>query len=86
VPNLFLLNCNHFADIAADILHGEMFQKSQPRCKIHIPSSKLRFYITRDEKAIDKSVSDAMKKILPKCTYNGIEEGGYVRPTLENHE
>jgi len=60
VPNLFLLSCNHYADLAADLLHSHRFQSTQPRYEIKMPSSGLRFFVTCDGQAIDKHISDVM--------------------------
>jgi len=60
VPNLFLLSCNHYADIAADLLHANVFKAHQPSYKIKMPSSGLRFFVTCDGQAVDKHVTDVL--------------------------
>ena len=60
VPNLFLLSCNHFADVGADLLHSHHFAKKQHIPNLIIPPSKLRFFLTCNGAGIDKHVSECI--------------------------
>ena len=63
-PNLFLLNCNHHADICAGLMMQPHFVKKNVPLKITMPDSNLRFSIVWGGKGIDKHVSEFAHKMI----------------------
>ena len=57
-PNIFLLSCNHFADVGASIASSEEFTHESDILSIAQPSSKLRFFFTWNGVGIDRHISD----------------------------
>ena len=60
VPNLFLLSCNHFADVAAEILHLSEFRTIHDTTSFQSPTSNLRFSFTWNGRTIDRHVSNLL--------------------------
>jgi len=58
VPNLFLLSCNHHADVSASLVGTTKFFQSSDMHQFHLPPSKLRFFFTWGGKSIDRHISD----------------------------
>jgi len=66
-PNLFLLNCNHYADITADMMHKPFFASKFKNRGIILPSSNLRFFITCNGLGIDRHVTACVHEIFEKA-------------------
>jgi len=66
VPNLFLLSCNHHADMCADLIAHSIFDTPDIPTTISIPESQLRFTITWGGKGIDKHVSDFAHEMIQR--------------------
>ena len=66
IPNLSVLNSNHFADICAEMICGGKFMEPKDiPTSITLPNSELRFTLTWNGLGIDKHVSDlATQKFL----------------------
>ena len=64
LPNLFLLNCNHHADVCAGLMLQPHFHKENIPSIIHFPDSNLRFSIVWGGRGIDKHVSEFAHKMI----------------------
>ena len=73
-PNLFLLNCNHYADLVADLMHEDYFAIKFTSSKIILPHSKLRFFITYNGLGIDKHVSASLYNAFEQARVHEIKK------------
>ena len=64
IPNIFMLSCNHHADICADLISHTRFDTPKIPSSISIPESQLRFSITWGGKGIDRHVSNFAHEII----------------------
>ena len=62
IPNLFILSCNHFADVGATLIGSAGFARHTDVTKILLPPSSLRFFITWNGKSIDRHISPFLFK------------------------
>jgi len=74
VPNLFLLNCNYYAGVVADLLHQNQFSNTQQSPAMMLPSSNLRFFLTNKGVGIDKHVSESLRMAFQDARINEIKK------------
>ena len=72
-PNLFLLSCNHHADVCADLIQQVEFETPHINEEIILPESMLRFSITWGGKGIDKHVSEFVQNVIQEERLNRLK-------------